>query len=59
LEILDGEGPVNEELDKVTEADWASCVHHTVKLQEDDYVKEPEHDGILDQLSSTYKTVRQ
>jgi hypothetical protein len=37
--ILDVEGLLNEELNKVGQADWASCAHHAVSLQEDDYTK--------------------
>jgi hypothetical protein len=32
FKISDMQRLANEELDKVTQADWASCVHHTVKL---------------------------
>jgi hypothetical protein len=29
----------NEELDRVTQEDWASCVRHAEKLQEEDFAK--------------------
>jgi transposase len=38
--ISDVERLVDDELDKVTQADWASCEHHAVKLHEDDYAKD-------------------
>ena len=31
---------MNEELDNVTQAYWASCVRHAEKLQEDNFLKE-------------------
>jgi hypothetical protein len=39
---------VNEERDKVTQADWAFFAHPAVKLQEDDYAKELGRDKILE-----------
>jgi hypothetical protein len=47
FKISDVERLVNEELDKVTQADWTFCVYHAVKLQEDDYAKELGCDKIL------------
>jgi hypothetical protein len=41
---------VGKETDKVTQADWASCVHHAVTLQEDDYAKELGCDKILEAI---------
>jgi 3-methyladenine DNA glycosylase AlkD len=38
--ISDVERWVNKESDRVTQADWASWTHTTVKLQEEDYTKE-------------------
>jgi hypothetical protein len=32
----------NEELDTVTQEDWASCVHHALTVQKDNYAKELE-----------------
>jgi hypothetical protein len=31
---------MTEELDRVTQEDWASCVRHAGNLQEEDFVKE-------------------
>jgi hypothetical protein len=47
FKISDVERLVNGELDKVTQVDWAACVHCAVKLQDDDYAKELGHDEIL------------
>ena len=41
---------MNEELDNVTQAQWASCVRHTEKLQEDDILKEIGRDTILEPI---------
>jgi hypothetical protein len=47
FQISDVERLVSEEPDKVTQADWASYIHHAVKLQDDDYAKELGRDKIL------------
>ena len=39
---------MNEELDNETQAQWASCVKHAEKLQEDDFLKEIGRDTILE-----------
>ena len=39
FKIADVERLVNEELDNVTQEQWASCVKHAEQLQEDDFVK--------------------
>ena len=42
---------MNEELDNVTQAQWASCVRHAEKLQEDDFfLKEIGRDTILEPI---------
>ena len=41
---------MNEELDNVTQAQWASCVKHAEKLQEDDFLKEIGRDTILEPI---------
>jgi hypothetical protein len=38
----------NEELARVTQEDWASCLRHTEKLQEEDFAKEIGRDEILE-----------
>jgi hypothetical protein len=37
----------NEELDRATKEDWASCVRHAKKLQKEDFAKEIGQDEIL------------
>ena len=41
---------MNEELDNVTQAQWASCVRHAEKLQDDDFLKEIGRDTILEPI---------
>ena len=41
---------MNEELDNVTQAQWASCVRHAEELQEDEFLKEIGRDTILEPI---------
>ena len=41
---------MQEALDRVTLADWASHVAHAEKLQEDDYHKEVTRDNVINNL---------
>ena len=47
--LTDVERLMNEELDNVTQAQWASCVRHA-ELQEDDFLKEIGRDTILEPI---------
>ena len=49
--LTDVERLMNEELDNVTQAQWASCVRHAEKLQEDDFFKEIGRDQFWSLLS--------
>jgi hypothetical protein len=60
LQISDMERLVSEVLDKVTQADRASCVHHAVKLQ-DVYAKELGRDNLIanhDQLTKQWGRIQ-
>jgi hypothetical protein len=40
LTMAEVERLMNEELDRVTQEDWACCVRHAENLQEEDFAKE-------------------
>ena len=48
--LTDVEPLMNEELDNVTQAQWASCVRHAEKLQKDGFLKEIGRDTILEPI---------
>lgn len=50
FKISDVERLVHDELDKVTCEDWARCVRHVEKLQEEDFEKEIGREEILEQI---------
>ena len=50
FKIADVERLVNEELDNVTQEQWAFCVKHAVLLQENNFVKEIGKDKILEKI---------
>jgi hypothetical protein len=41
---------MNEELDRVTQERWASCIKHAESLQEEDFAKEIGQDEILEPI---------
>ena len=50
FKLKDVEKLMNEEIDKVTQANWENCVRHAEKLQEEDFMKEVQRDKILEPI---------
>lgn len=50
FKLKDVEKLMNEEIDKVTQANWENCVRHAEKLQEEDFMKEVQRDEILEPI---------
>jgi hypothetical protein len=50
FKISEVEGLMNEELGRVTEENWASCVRHAENLQEEDFAEEIGRNEILETI---------